>query len=255
MKVQKIESLRETWRVVDTDGTPIAPVQAFLENLENKPVQPVTVRTEAFRLRLFWQFLSTKNLHWQDVKQEDFIEFSLWLRNQDQESVQKINRTRSSPTVDAVLRAVLRFYKFQRSSGVLEHYLDLSREQNQEPQELTERRNQNRFSSAPMTQLINACSEPINQSLIRMISTIPVRRDELLALNLSQEISHTSSLLSGHTENTEISLASDPPSLKFRGLPECVSCKYHQHDAHAFLHCAPHPEGVESETCQDFCMY
>ncbi|MBX7223475.1 MAG: hypothetical protein K1Y36_26415 [Blastocatellia bacterium] len=61
MKVQKIvlpETKQERWLVLDESLVLVEPIRAFVQHLDHVERSPKTIRTYAYHLRVFWEYLA-----------------------------------------------------------------------------------------------------------------------------------------------------------------------------------------------------
>lgn len=82
MKVQKVKLnvYDYTWLVLDDNYLPIEPITEFIFYLNNVDKSPFTVRSYAYHLKLYWEFLESKNLDWTNIKLSHLAAFVGWLR-------------------------------------------------------------------------------------------------------------------------------------------------------------------------------
>ncbi|MFA5960722.1 MAG: hypothetical protein WC785_09415 [Tatlockia sp.] len=64
MKVQKIKlsPYDYSWLVLDNQHLPVKPITEFIRYLNNVDKSPFTVRSYAYHLKLYWEFLNAKQL-------------------------------------------------------------------------------------------------------------------------------------------------------------------------------------------------
>jgi Phage integrase, N-terminal SAM-like domain len=70
-----------SWTVVDDEGLPVAPVEAFLSHLTALERSPETVRAYALSLKLWLEFLVRVGVGWDEAGPEDVSRFVAWLRS------------------------------------------------------------------------------------------------------------------------------------------------------------------------------
>ncbi|HEY0691422.1 MAG TPA: site-specific integrase [Kribbella sp.] len=70
----------ESWTVLDPSHDVVAPVDRFLAHLRAVERSPATVRSYAFDLRDFVEFLNQAGVAWDEVRLEDLGWFVNWLR-------------------------------------------------------------------------------------------------------------------------------------------------------------------------------
>ena len=127
MKVQRVivpETEKVTWLVLGADYLPVKPIQQFLSYLENIERSPNTVRSYAYHLRLYWEYLQSHKLNWVEIKVVELAEFMSWLRTptpQGVVSIQEQESKRTESTVNAILTSVCMFYDFHERTGKVPH--------------------------------------------------------------------------------------------------------------------------------------
>ncbi|MFJ1270142.1 site-specific integrase [Legionella lytica] len=82
MKVQKIKlnSYDVTWIVFDDNHLPIKPITEFDRHLNNVDKSPCTVKSYAYCLKLFWDYLAEKDLDWKTINLARLAGLVGWLR-------------------------------------------------------------------------------------------------------------------------------------------------------------------------------
>jgi integrase/recombinase XerD len=108
-------STRPIWLVLDDNYQPIEPITAYLRYLDSLEKSPNTVRTYAYNLKLYWEFLHYQQLHWQEVNLEQLADFIHWLRNPQPAGVMAIQpqtSNRTEKTINHALNTVSMFYEF-----------------------------------------------------------------------------------------------------------------------------------------------
>jgi site-specific recombinase XerD len=125
MKVQRVqipETDRISWMVLDDDCLPIQPIDDFLAYCENVERSPNTLKSYAYHLKLYWEYLCDANLEWITANQLDKIaDFVAWLRcpapAYDALIFQETEAKRQESTVNAILSAVAAFYEYHERLG------------------------------------------------------------------------------------------------------------------------------------------
>ena len=100
--------------MVDAGRHLVSPVEEYLDYLRVLGRSPNTVKSYAWALALWWQFLHAYELAWDGVKLEDLGRFLAWLRSGDTPQVASIERWAprfSEETVAVRLQAVMSFYR------------------------------------------------------------------------------------------------------------------------------------------------
>jgi len=110
----------ESWTVIGSDLRPGEPVERYLAWLSRIERAPTTVRAYAHDLRLFWEFLESRQLPWDSVSLEQLGEFTAWLRAPAENVVvlETGRAARSPATVNRILTAVFGFFEFHARHGV-----------------------------------------------------------------------------------------------------------------------------------------
>ncbi|BCL78992.1 transposase [Ktedonobacteria bacterium brp13] len=117
MKVQRVrlpETSHISWLVLDDDYVPIEPILHYLQFLDTLERSPYTIRSTAYHLKLFWEFLRDRHLEWKKIDVSSLASFITWLRQRDSSALsidpQKAKRTNA--TIDQILTAVHGYYDF-----------------------------------------------------------------------------------------------------------------------------------------------
>ena len=122
MKVQKVrlpESDKITWLVLGYDYLPIEPIREFLSYLINLERSPNTVKSYAYHLKLYWQYLAESKLDWDGINFVELAEFITWLRSPTGNviSLQEVEAKRTEATVSVILTSVCMLYDFHEKTG------------------------------------------------------------------------------------------------------------------------------------------
>ncbi len=117
MKVQRTrfeDSSRSSWIVLDDGYLPISPILAFIKFLEDLGRSPFTVRSAAYNLKLFWEFLRDEALDWKNVDVAHLAAFITWLRDPQPGpiSLDVHEARRTDASIDQILTTVHVFYDF-----------------------------------------------------------------------------------------------------------------------------------------------
>lgn len=110
----------ESWTVVNAGLVPVEPVERFLAHLAAIERSPNTVKAYAHSLRLWWEFLESRDRSWDAAGMEDVSEFVRWLRAPADNVVvlDESAARRSAATVNRHLAAAFGFYDFHARAGV-----------------------------------------------------------------------------------------------------------------------------------------
>jgi site-specific recombinase XerD len=109
-----------TWTVLDADHQVIGAAEEFLEYLRVQGTSPNTVKSYARGLALWWSYLCTFGLGWDQVSLAQTGGFLAWLRSGDGPEVTSIVARPSrfaESTVATRLRAVTSCYRFHELNG------------------------------------------------------------------------------------------------------------------------------------------
>jgi integrase/recombinase XerD len=117
MKVQRIRvGERVSWTVLDNQHLPVAPIDQFLQFLDDAGRSPNTVRAYAQHLLAFWNYCEQCQLDWQQISIAEMAGFMQWLR-QPHPDVRPPARQPS--TIDAMVSGVIAFYQFHERLGAI----------------------------------------------------------------------------------------------------------------------------------------
>ena len=114
----------ESWTVLDDDFGVLAPVEEFLAHLSAVERSPTTVRSYAFDLRDYFQFLGLHQIGWAAVTLEQLGRFVAWLRLPPQARAGNVSALPSvvprcsASTINRKLSALGSFYQFHQRHGV-----------------------------------------------------------------------------------------------------------------------------------------
>jgi integrase len=124
VKVQRVRipnSDKVTWTVLGDDYLPVKPIQQFINYLESIERSSNTIRSYAFHLRLYWEYLKDSHKDWTQVGLSDLADFIAWLRNPQPStlSIQPQEAKRTEATVNLTITSVAMFYDYQERLGVV----------------------------------------------------------------------------------------------------------------------------------------
>ena len=124
MKVQKVKLnvYDYTWLVLDDNYLPIKPITEFIRYLNNVDKSPFTVRSYAYHLKLYWEFLDSKKLDWTNIKLSHLAAFVGWLRELNNQSPQVVDliedqTARKPATINVILGCLSSFYRYHNQLG------------------------------------------------------------------------------------------------------------------------------------------
>jgi integrase/recombinase XerD len=124
VKVQKVKlpnSDKFTWMVLGDDYLPIQPIQQFLSYLKSIEKSPNTIRSYAYHLKLYWEYLGNTNKDWTKIKESDIADFIAWLRSPQPNvaSIYEQKAKRTESTVNLIITSVAMLYDYQERLGVV----------------------------------------------------------------------------------------------------------------------------------------
>lgn len=123
MKVQraKVGSNQYTWLVLGDNYLPIEPIHQFIIYLENIDRSPYTIRSYAYHLKLFWQYLDKISLSWKTIKLDALANFIHWLRLGESDNgvidLYPKEAKRQNTSINSILAGIMAFYKFHERLG------------------------------------------------------------------------------------------------------------------------------------------
>lgn len=122
MKVQKAispETEKKTWLVLDENYQIVEPIREFFTYLRNLERSPNTIRSYAYHLKLYWEYLSECKIDWRSVNIVQLAEFITWLRSPQGKviSLQTQESKRTESTVNVILTSVCMLYDFHEKTG------------------------------------------------------------------------------------------------------------------------------------------
>ena len=78
MKVQKIRLpnvVQPHWIVIGEDYLPVEPIGQYLLYLHNIQKSPLTIRTYAHHLKIYWEYLETTKQNWKKISIDTIANF------------------------------------------------------------------------------------------------------------------------------------------------------------------------------------
>jgi integrase len=110
--------------VLGDDFLPVEPVEEYLTYLRNIERSPNTVKAYAFHLKLYWEYLQSRDLDWAAINVVELADFMSWLRipaPKDVLSIHEQEAKRTESTVNAILTSVCMLYDFHEKAGKVPH--------------------------------------------------------------------------------------------------------------------------------------
>lgn len=128
MKVIEIKSEEgKRYMLLNRVGEPVIPVVKYLKYLSNIGRSGNTIKSYAYHLKLYFEFLEVENVEYQQINLHTLSSFIGWLRRAYQASnvipLEEKRRTRSEKTINIILNCVFGFYKFYERN---DEYLRIS---------------------------------------------------------------------------------------------------------------------------------
>jgi integrase/recombinase XerD len=125
VKVQKVRlpnSDRISWTVLSDDYLPIRPIEQFISYLESIERSPNTVRSYAYHLKLYWEYLRDTSKDWTKIGISDLADFLAYLRNPHPEVIclQQQQAKRTEATINAIITSVCMLYDYQERLGIVQ---------------------------------------------------------------------------------------------------------------------------------------
>ena len=123
MKVQKIRlsPYDVSWLVLDDNHLPIKPIMEFIRYLNNIDKSPFTVGSYAHHLKLFWEYLDTKQISWTAINLASLAGFVGWLREHDKDrciiDLTEDHAARKGSTINTILGCLSSFYRYHNQLG------------------------------------------------------------------------------------------------------------------------------------------
>ncbi|MEA5516959.1 tyrosine-type recombinase/integrase [Nodularia sp. UHCC 0506] len=113
---------REIWMVLNDDYSPVIPIYDYLRYLENKNYSPNTIKAYARNLKLYWEFLESREIDWIQITILKLSEFIHWLKTSSSKiiNLSSPRMGRTEKTINHILKTVKSFYEFQTRLGVTE---------------------------------------------------------------------------------------------------------------------------------------
>ncbi len=196
--------------VIDAAGVLVEPIVRYLKYLDCIGSARHTLRSYAFALKLYWEYVTKLHLDWQHVTLDDLARFVLWLKlptgSLQVLPVHPVPQARSNRTINHVLTVVRSFYDYHwravegvssvkdttttylparvrryksflhhvtKGSPVEKNILKQKEEQRQRPKTITKDQVQ---------LLLDACSNQRDRLFVRLLYESAMRVGEVLAL-------------------------------------------------------------------------
>ncbi len=133
MKVQRIKTKDNRIRYVllDDNYNIIIPVKNFLKHLDQLNRSIYTLRTYAYNLKIYYEFLSINKLTYTSILEKGYrltilTNFIGYLKNYKEDNVVYLKPIHSSRSINLILNTVLSFYRFLVLNGDLPEIVDFT---------------------------------------------------------------------------------------------------------------------------------
>jgi len=196
--------------VIDDAGTLVEPIVRYLKYLDRSGSARHTLRSYAFALQLYWEYLIQQRLDWQQVTLDDLSRFVLWLKLPSGSlkvlPVHPVKQARSNRTINHTLTVVRSFYDYhwrmeetatnvkdktttllparaRRYKSFLHHVTKGSAlEKNILKQHEAKRQGPKTLTKEQIQQLLDACLNQRDRLLVRLLYESAIRVGEALSL-------------------------------------------------------------------------
>jgi integrase/recombinase XerD len=212
MRVVEIETqdYQKRYVVIDDTGNLIEPIAQYLKYLDRINAARQTLRSYAFALRLYWEYISQQQIDWQQVTLDELSGFVLWLKLPSGSlkvvPAHPVPQARSNRTINHMLTVVRSFYDYhwrmeevvknvkettttflparaRRYKSFLHHITKGSPgEKNILKQKETRHLRPKTITKDQVQQLLDACCNQRDRLLVRLLYESAIRVGEALAL-------------------------------------------------------------------------
>ena len=212
MRVVEVETQDHQRRyvVMDDTGTLVEPLVRYLKYLDRSGSARQTLRSYAYALKHYWEYLTQQQLNWQQVTLDDLSRFVLWLKLPSGSlkvlPAHPVPQARSNRTINHALTVVRSFYDYhwrleeavtnvkgtttthlpahaRRYKSFLHHITKGSPvEKNILKQKEARRLRPKTITKDQVQQLLDACGNQRDRLLVRLLYESAIRVGEALAL-------------------------------------------------------------------------
>lgn len=212
MRVVEIDTqdYQKRYVVIDDTGNLIEPIAQYLKYLDRINAARQTLRSYAFALRLYWEYISQQQIDWQQVTLDELSGFVLWLKLPSGSlkvvPAHPVPQARSNRTINHMLTVVRSFYDYhwrmeevvknvkettttflparaRRYKSFLHHITKGSPvEKNILKQKETRHLRPKTITKDQVQQLLDACCNQRDRLLVRLLYESAIRVGEALAL-------------------------------------------------------------------------
>lgn len=206
----EIQDGQRRYVVMDEDGRLVEPIVRYLKYLDCVGSARLTLRSYAYSLKLYWEYLTQQDFNWQQVTLDDLSRFVLWLKLPSGSlkvlPAHPIPQVRSNRTINHALTVVRSFYDYHwRLEGAVTNVKDttttylpararryksflhhitkgLPVEKNILKQKEAKRLRPKTITKDQVQRLLDACGNHRDRLLIRLLYESAIRVGEALAL-------------------------------------------------------------------------
>jgi integrase/recombinase XerD len=212
MRVVEIERQdgQRRYVVIDEEGGLVEPIVRYLKYLDCVGSARQTLRSYAYSLKHYWEYLTQQQLDWQQVTLDDLSRFVLWLKLPSGSfkvlPARPVPQARSNRTINHALTVVRSFYDYhwrleesvtnvkgtttihlparaRRYKSFLHHITKGSPvEKNLLKQKEARRLRPKTITKDQVQQLLDACCNERDRLLVRLLYESAIRVGEALAL-------------------------------------------------------------------------
>jgi site-specific recombinase XerD len=206
----EIQDGQRRYVVIDEDGKLIEPIVRYLKYLDCIGSARQTLRSYAYSLKQYWEYLTQQQLNWQQVTLDDLSRFVLWLKLPSGSlkvlPAHPVPQARSNRTINHALTVVRSFYDYhwrleedvtnvkdttttflparaRRYKSFLHHLTKGSLvEKNILKQKEARHLRPKTITKEQVQQLLDACGNMRDRLLVRLLYESAIRVGEALAL-------------------------------------------------------------------------
>jgi len=212
MQVVEVETgdRQKRYVVMDDAGVFVEPIVRYLKYLDRIGSARQTLRSYAFTLKLYWEYLIQQQLDWKQITLDDLSRFILWLKLPSGSlkvlPVHPVPQVRSNRTINHALTVVRSFYDYhwrveetvtnvkdktttflparaRRYKSFLHHITKGSPlEKNILKQPEAKRQRPKTITKDQIQQLLDACLNQRDRLLVRLLYESAIRVGEALSL-------------------------------------------------------------------------
>src|SRR3989441_11417601 len=112
----EIQDGQSRYVVIDEDGVLVEPIVRYLKYLDCIGSARQTLRSYAYSLKHYWEYLAQQHLNWQQVTLDDLSRFVLWLKLPSGSlkvlPAHPVPQARSNRTINHALSVLTGFYDY-----------------------------------------------------------------------------------------------------------------------------------------------